>query len=136
LLRNHLGLRFTGAVHEIVVNECMHRPRIVSFPAKMIHLMDIETKEFKKKYYNELGKQALYDGDRNVNLLVRHLLFSLEAGNTQEFYDLFDRFSEELQYERRMDFLLPSFSKWLESINPRYKERFLCWIENGRRCPY
>jgi len=134
LLRNHRGLKFTGAVHEIVVNESMNRPDIVSFPEKMVHLMDVGSRDFKRRFYNAVGKQALYAGDRNVNLLVRHLLYSLETENTQEFYELFDCFSGKLKYECRMDFLLPSFVKGLETIDPKYKERFLSWVCAGSRC--
>ena len=130
LLRNHRGLKFTGAVHEVVIDETMNRPKIISFPEKLFHLMALNTKNNKSKYYNKLGKQALYDGDRNVNLLVRHLLFSLETGNVSEFYELFDEFSGKLKYEVRMSFLLPDFDKHLGRVSPPYKKRFLAWVAN------
>jgi len=128
ILRNHCGLKYTGRVHERVYYENLTRPDITSYPDRLIHLMNLHTKDYKSGFYNSIGKQALYDGDDNVNLLVRHLLYSLERDNISEYYELFDFFSEKIKFENRMDFLLPEFNKNLVKINDTYKKKFLDWI--------
>lgn len=131
ILRNYCGFKYSGAVHEIVVDEHMKRPNIISFSNKLLHLMDIDKKGYKSDFYNTLGIRALYEGDKNINLLVRHLLYSLEKDNILEFYKLFDDFSDKLKYENRMDFLLPDFDKFICKLHETYRKRFLEWIEIG-----
>jgi len=128
ILRNHCGLKYTGRVHERVFYEDLTRPEFTSFPDRLIHLMNLHTKDYKSSFYNSIGKQALYDGDDNVNLLVRHLLYSLETDNTSEFYDLFDYFSKKIKFESRMSFLLPEFDKYLGKTTDVCKKRFLDWV--------
>lgn len=129
IIRNHCGLKFKGVLHERVVDHNHCQPKIISYPSAMYHLMDKSKSSAKKEYYNFLGKKALYNGDTNVNLLVRNLLYALERDNLEEFYKLFDDFSEKLRFEQRMAFLLPEFETHLQKLKNSYKERFLAWAK-------
>ncbi len=101
LYKNNTGFHYEGIIHEYIVNRDGEKPIDDPEPLslKILHVGSVRKKQFKSKYYNELGLKQLESGQyqsNRANLALNLLHHYQKYGEYTEYDKIYEKYYADI----------------------------------------